>query len=80
MDQRHSTLCCLPAPQALMAVCERVGSPAGEAMLEAYKPQPYTQLVEGKTMAQVRRQSRRALAYIADSSSVCAFTHFWSGP
>ncbi|GAB4820689.1 hypothetical protein N2152v2_007735 [Parachlorella kessleri] len=38
--------------QALLTVCQRVGSPAGEAMLEAYKPQPYTELVEGKTMAQ----------------------------
>lgn len=35
-----------------MSVCERVGT-AGEALLEAYKPQPYTQLVNGKTMAQV---------------------------
>lgn len=26
----------------------------GEALLEAYKPQPYTELVGGKTMAQVR--------------------------
>lgn len=37
-----------------MSVCQRVGSPAGEALLEGYKPQPYTELVGGKTMAQVR--------------------------
>jgi hypothetical protein len=34
-------------------VCERVGSPAGEALLEAFKPTPYSELVGGKTMAQV---------------------------
>ncbi|EFN58534.1 hypothetical protein CHLNCDRAFT_19680, partial [Chlorella variabilis] len=38
--------------QALMTVCQRVGSPAGEALLEAFKPRPYTELVDGKTMAQ----------------------------
>ncbi|KAI3436690.1 hypothetical protein D9Q98_006105 [Chlorella vulgaris] len=37
---------------ALLGVCERVGSPAGEAMLEAFKPRPYRELVDGKTMAQ----------------------------
>lgn len=35
----------------LPAVCERVGTP-GEALLEAFKPRPYTELVGGKTMAQ----------------------------
>ena len=40
---------CLSFP----AVCERVGSPAGEATLEAFKPRPYAELVDGKTMAQV---------------------------
>lgn len=34
-------------------MCERVGSPAGEALLEGFKPRPYTELVDGKTMAQV---------------------------
>lgn len=34
-------------------MCQRVGSPAGEALLEAFKPRPYTELVDGKTMAQV---------------------------
>jgi quinolinate synthase len=29
-----------------------MGSPAGEAMLEAFKPRPYRELVDGKTMAQ----------------------------
>lgn len=42
---------CFPA-----AVCERVGTP-GEALLEAFKPRPYTELVGGKTMAQVGRGS-----------------------
>ena len=37
---------------ALMKVCERVGDATGEAMLEAFKPRPYTELVGGKTMAQ----------------------------
>jgi quinolinate synthase len=37
---------------ALMRVCERVGSPAGEATLEAYKPRPYAELIGGKTIAQ----------------------------
>ncbi|PRW56007.1 quinolinate chloroplastic [Chlorella sorokiniana] len=36
---------------ALTTVCERVGTP-GEALLEAFKPRPYTELVGGKTMAQ----------------------------
>lgn len=36
---------------ALQTVCERVGTP-GEALLEAFKPRPYTELVGGKTMAQ----------------------------
>jgi hypothetical protein len=38
------------------AVCDRVGSPAGEATLEAFKPRPYAELVDGKTMAQVGRR------------------------
>jgi quinolinate synthase len=37
---------------ALMHVCNGVGSGAGEAMLEAFKPRPYEELVGGKTMAQ----------------------------
>ena len=37
---------------ALMAVCSRVGDPAGEALLEGYKPRMYSELVGGKTMAQ----------------------------
>lgn len=37
--------------QALLGVCQKVGT-EGEALLEAYKPQPYTELVGGKTMAQ----------------------------
>lgn len=41
------------------AVCERVGTP-GEALLEAFKPQPYTELVGGKTMAQVGGAARGA--------------------
>lgn len=36
---------------ALMTVCERIGG-AGEATLEGYKPRPYAELVDGKTMAQ----------------------------
>lgn len=49
--------CCHPLsrlPHACfpVAVCERVGTP-GEALLEAFKPRPYTELVGGKTMAQV---------------------------
>lgn len=43
----------LPSVLTLPAVCERVGSPAGEALLEGFKPRPYTELVDGKTMAQV---------------------------
>lgn len=38
--------------QALLGVCQRVGNPAGEALLEGYKPQPYVERVGGKTMAQ----------------------------
>jgi hypothetical protein len=34
------------------AVCERIGSP-GEALLEGFRPRPYSELVDGKTMAQV---------------------------
>jgi hypothetical protein len=39
---------------ALQTVCDRVGSPAGEAMLEAHKPHAYSETVGGRTMAQVR--------------------------
>lgn len=37
---------------ALLSVCRRVGDAAGEAMLEAFRPSAYSQLVGGKTMAQ----------------------------
>jgi len=37
---------------ALQMVCERVGTPAGEAMLEAYKPKPYEEKIGGKSVAQ----------------------------
>lgn len=37
---------------ALMKVCGRVGDATGEALLEAFKPRPYTELVGGKSMAQ----------------------------
>jgi quinolinate synthase len=37
---------------ALMTVAQRVGEPAGEAMLEAFKPKAYTDRIDGKTMAQ----------------------------
>lgn len=58
----HSCRPCLPPPASAPtaaarprpapAVCERVGSPAGEALLEPFKPRPYTERVGGKTMAQ----------------------------
>ncbi len=34
-----------------MSVCERVDTP-GEVLLEAYKPQAYTETVNGRSMAQ----------------------------
>lgn len=37
--------------EALLTVCERVGSPAGEAMLEGFKSRAYAEHVGGKTMA-----------------------------
>lgn len=37
---------------ALMKVCERIGSGAGEATLEAFKPRPYAERIGGKTIAQ----------------------------
>jgi quinolinate synthase len=37
---------------ALQMVCERVGSAAGEAMLEPYKPKPYAETIGGKSVAQ----------------------------
>lgn len=37
---------------ALISVLRKVGSPEGEAMLEAYKPKPYSELIGGKTVAQ----------------------------
>jgi hypothetical protein len=40
---------------ALRTVCDRVGSPAGEAMLEAHKPHAYQETVDGRTMAQVQQ-------------------------
>lgn len=36
---------------ALMSVCERVGSPAGEAMLIANQPRAYSETVGGRSMA-----------------------------
>lgn len=38
---------------ALRGVCDKVGSAAGEAMLEAFKPRAYKETVGGRTMAQV---------------------------
>jgi quinolinate synthase len=38
---------------ALSAVCQSVGTPAGEAALEAFKPRPYLEKVpNGQTVAQ----------------------------
>eukprot|EP00798_Chlamydomonas_sp_ICE-L_P025242 gene25242-10888_t len=37
---------------ALMDVCMKAGSPAGEAMLEAHQPRPYSETIGGKTVAQ----------------------------
>jgi quinolinate synthase len=37
---------------ALLTVADRVGSPAGEAMLEGWKPKAYAEQVAGKSMAQ----------------------------
>lgn len=37
---------------ALMEVCGKAGSQAGDAMLEAYRPRPYSDLINGKTIAQ----------------------------
>lgn len=37
---------------ALFSVLQRVGTPAGEAMLAGHLPKPYTEMVNGKTMAQ----------------------------
>jgi quinolinate synthase len=37
---------------ALISVATKIGSPGGEAMLEAYKPKPYSDLIGGKTIAQ----------------------------
>ena len=35
---------------ALMAVCAKIGTP-GEALLEAYKPQQYAELLGGRSLA-----------------------------
>lgn len=37
---------------ALISVASKVGSPGGEAMLAAYMPKPYSELIGGKTVAQ----------------------------
>ena len=37
---------------ALINVVSKVGVPAGEAMLEAFKPKPYSELIGGKSIAQ----------------------------
>lgn len=36
---------------ALMRVCSRVGDSTGEALLEGYKPQPYTEAIGGMSVA-----------------------------
>lgn len=38
--------------EALLMVAQRVGDPAGEAMLERYKPRAYTETVGGRSVAQ----------------------------
>jgi quinolinate synthase len=38
---------------ALRTVCDRVGTPAGEAMLEAHKPRAYQETIGGRNTAQV---------------------------
>eukprot|EP00878_Enallax_costatus_P034367 GHUV01038100.1.p1 GENE.GHUV01038100.1~~GHUV01038100.1.p1 ORF type:complete len:222 (+),score=55.32 GHUV01038100.1:388-1053(+) len=38
---------------ALMTVAQRIGDPAGEAMLEGFKPRAYADRIDGKTLAQV---------------------------
>lgn len=50
---------------ALRGVCDRVGSPAGEAMLEAYKPRAYAETVGGRTMAQVQLCMCHLQAFLA---------------
>lgn len=37
---------------ALLTVAQRVGDPAGEAMLEGFKPKSYADKINGKTVAQ----------------------------
>ncbi|MEW5298785.1 MAG: hypothetical protein WDW36_001868 [Sanguina aurantia] len=37
---------------ALFSVLRRVGTPGGEAMLAGHLPKPYTEMVDGRTMAQ----------------------------
>lgn len=39
--------------QALMSVCSKIGSAAGRAMLESYKPRAYTEVIAGRSVAQV---------------------------
>lgn len=39
---------------ALRGVCDKVGSPAGEALLAPFQPRAYKETVGGRTMAQVR--------------------------
>jgi quinolinate synthase len=50
---------------ALRSVCDRVGTPAGEAMLEAYKPRAYLETVGGRTMAQVSQAHFQRLSFLA---------------
>ena len=48
---------------ALMRVCERVGSDAQEAELPAWKPKPYAELINGKSMAQAGCRSILHMRY-----------------
>ena len=48
---------------ALMRVCERVGSDAEEAELPAWKPKPYAELINGKSMAQAGCRSILHMRY-----------------
>lgn len=36
----------------LQSICEKIGTPA-EALLEAYKPKAYDELLEGRTIASI---------------------------
>lgn len=57
---------------ALLMVAQRVGDPAGEALLDGYKPRAYVDLVGGRSIAQVGCEPILHMRYFAQHQQLSA--------